>query len=266
MIKAYYFILLVFLLNSCINSSIDLPHSDYSSKLPRPSITRNIFFQLKGNSLYHKDSLISDLDHFQDHLDEFVKMNEGSNNFRIVFACSKSTNYKVVDSIFNKLRDHLFLKLFLLTNNVKDSIGIQIFLPPPEMYESIIDPLRLDSISKSIYKAGIFKDRVFLNDQRIKKSHYKDSCKSISSHDKTLIIYPSAENSYGDIVFLLGTYLDGLFELKNEYAKNEYGMPYNLLPRITVQEKIDLKYRRNVIISRIKERNLINSTPNSTYP
>ena len=256
-LKKYSIVFIIFIFALCNNSSINLPQSCYCTKVPKPSITRNVFFQLRGNLLYHEDSLVTDLKHFYWHLDDFIEMNDGSNNFRVVFAAPETTKYPVLDSIFYQFaKDTYFRKFFLLTNSLKDSCGLKTFIafePPDSTYG--FDSIEFESAvnANKVYKVTIDNNKIYMNGCRIKKRDLKEAFKKIILIDKHLAIFPYNENTYSELIFLLGTYHYCLNEIKNEYALKEYDNPYSSLPKFKAEE-IDFQFQPRVSIIYIYSR------------
>jgi biopolymer transport protein ExbD len=241
----YKLIILSIIIVACQQAKIDLPKSKYYVNLPKPGIDRNIFLNFKNRHLYHNDSLINDLDHFYDNLSDFVKMNDGSNRYRIVLSASNNTNFKLIDSIFYLLAKKGFSRCFVLTNYPIDSIGFQIptFIGVfPDLWGRVPN----DSTKKSRdSKKMISKDgkKIYINDSILTSERLLSECNKIINLDQYYCLQMRENNTYGEFVYLLDCYLLAYEKLVNEYCISHYNKTYDSL-RFNDKDVVDIKFKK----------------------
>jgi biopolymer transport protein ExbD len=261
--KLTFLVLIVVLFKNCSVDTIDLPKSEYFIELPKPGLTRNIFLQLRNGRLYHKDSLINDLNHFSYNLDKFIEMNDGSNKLRIVLSASKKTNYSTIDSVFCLLVDNCFNNIFIQTNQNIDSVGIDLPLLiriPQEFWSNeIYDSLRLyDSNFKIV---SLENNVLTINDSVVSKDLFLNECEKIVKANQFFYLNIDKINTYEDFVYLLDNYYSALYKFRDEYSISEYSMPYKLLDW-NRKDEIDFKIDRKISFDFLDQVNKRNSAHN----
>jgi len=189
----------VVLLISCRSDNIILPTSTYRIGVPEQNINRNIFIKINDKGVFHNDLRINDIKEIREAPEKFTTLNEGSNSFTIVIQGAKNSPGHLVDSLFLELSKNLFLKAFMLTNSMEDSVGILVSLP---FYDNYRDSKT--DIADSLYPyLNLINDKYEIDGVIYQGSQLEDAIGKINNIGKTILINPSEFPTYQDLVSVL---------------------------------------------------------------
>ena len=215
--------LIMITMQSC-NQSIELPISTCYDKIESRGIVRYVYITFKDGHLYHDDSILYDLDYFRDHIYNYIVPNDGSNSLRTAFYCSRTTNYSLVDSVFNLLRLSRLSPDAYMVNSIDDSIGIEMSIPPIILPEWFLDTNESPFITVNY---SSYHDSIFIDGSYVNKHHLDSILDSIINTDSVYVrILLDEKSTYQDFITLIDEYKSSYREYKDDLARVYFQKKY----------------------------------------
>jgi len=248
--KKFIYIIAVSLLIACSTNNIDLPKTRYFKKLPKQGLNRNVILEVKGYDLYCNDSLISELRCIREGGCNCVKLNKGSNMFTIALAIDKDTDYEIIDSILHRLAQYAFMSVYLLTNDKKDSVGIEI--TNPWVYV-MIPPPAIDSnyFKQFNHRLTIDNEVVYFDSNKVNSSEIDSLWEPFIGTNHFFHIYPEPHVAYSRIVRILDSFHLKFRETRRNYSIDKFGAEYENLGEYE-KFQTDQKFRNSILIKHLE--------------
>jgi len=221
-----------------------LPQVDYAEKIGDLNIYAILYYH--DHSLRVKDSIINNFSDFNLYCRESLPEMDHVMDWIYGISFDKKTPFCEIDSVFRVIADTRNYRIFLLVNNIKDTVGFTMWIPQYNIsYPNDLDTIYLDNLIE------LKQNQVYINGKGTTESSIDLKIKEMIYNKERVALAIDKVTKFEDIAEILSIYNLYRQHFKELYSELTFNKEYDWLNELPtyynkLKNEVDEEYRSKI--------------------